>query len=246
MKTTSHSHKTFSAPICISLCGDDVAAYGRPALMLALNRYVTLTPSDESQYEHDEHVQKLYSLVRKYAQAKTPSELSFEIHMPFNSSYRSVQSAIIVCLSAYVLFQKFGKAAPITEVQKVAYAAEKEAFQQYSHAQTVSSSQGGLIYYRKEFEFYKTIVKLPMKLPDGFLNGLTIAEPKEFTIQPQEYSPEYSSDQERICKRLVFAVTQERKIDWRESLFFRIDSSDLYLSEGKENFQEDHKGFSLV
>lgn len=235
----SHS---YSAPICITLSGDDVTAFGRPAVMISIKKYVVVTSTDEA-VEPDVVIDEIYADVYKEVYGEAPeTPRSLMVHVPYQSSLRAVQAAIIVCLSAQLLSQKIKNKPSESDIQRVAYSVERMRFQQYSHAQTVCCLQGGLIYYRKEFEFYKTTVKLPMKLPKGFLDNVSIARPTSSKSHSPKFSTKALTESEKNTKRLVFAISQERRTDWIESLFQNKNTSDLYFSPGEESIEESHKG----
>lgn len=233
---------SYSAPLCITLSGDDGAAFGRPAVMISIKKYVIVCPSDEV-VPSNSVIDDVYTDVYKEVYGKVPQhKRRLIVHVPYESSLRAVQAALIVCFSAYLLTQRTKKKALESDVQRIAYAVERRRFQQFSHAQTVCSIQGGLIYYRKEFEFYKTTVKLPMKLPHEFLNDLKITIPRNSAGKLSDLSAKALIESEKRTKRLVFAISQERKKDWTESLLENKNTSDVYFSFGKESFEESHTG----
>lgn len=239
MKTHS-----YSAPICLTLSGDDVTAFGRPAVMISIKKHVVVMPTD-IEVEPDSLIDEVYADVFKEVYGKAPKKLrSMKVYTPYDSSLRAVQAALIVCFSAYLLAQKGENKPSESDIQRIAYAVERKRFQQFSHAQTVCCTQGGLIYYRKEFEFYKTTVKLPMKLPKGFLSKLEITAPKSSKGMLAEFSAKALTDSEKLSKRLVFAISQERKADWIECLLQNKNTSDLYFSSGKESFEESLRGLT--
>lgn len=236
---------TYSAPVSITLSGDDVALYGRPALMLALENRVVVSES-EMNNEYDSETELIYSAIYKEIFGTLPAERKYHVEIPFKSSYRAVQAALIVCFAAQLLIKKH-KTTPRSDViQKVSYSVEKALFGQYSHAQTVCCIQGGLVYYRKEFEFYKTIMKLPMKVPKGFLNECALICPEN----PQHTFPKFSakalSESEKLTKRLVFTVSQENKKEWIKSILQSNNASDLYVSQGTDTFEESHNGLTVL
>ncbi len=231
---------SYSAPISVTLAGDNVTSYGRPAVMLAINKRAVVSVSRQ-EYQGDHMVKGIYTKVYQAIFGEAPSSMKILVNLPNKPEYRSVQSAIIVCFVALLLDQKNGKKTSIAEIQKTAFAIEKKLFAQYSHAQTVNSMQGGLVYYRKEFEFYKTIMKLPMKLPHGFLTNLGLKEPVSLK-EDTEFREEGLHEQEKKCKRLVFAIAQENITEWKQEIITIDAHSDMYLSEGNDTLEESHTG----
>lgn len=229
-----------SAPLSVTIAGDDVTSYGRPALMIALNVRVVVSASTLD-YEGDPRIKDIYTQVYQEIYSAQPSSMKVSVEIPLDAGVRALQSALIVCFVAYLLSQKLEKNAPISEIQKRAFSLEKKLFQQYSHAQTINSIQGGLMYYRKEFEFYKTIMKLPMKLPRGFLTDMTLELPKS-TQRDTEFEQEKLQESEKKCKRLVFAIGQENLEEWKREILKSGDHTDIHLSEGSDTLEESHSG----
>ena len=95
----------YSAPICITLAGDTVTQYGRPALMIALDERVSVYPST-TEHHLDKTVHDIYSLVYERINHASPRSMKCKVYLPYDIEYRAVQSALIVCLVAWVLCEQ--------------------------------------------------------------------------------------------------------------------------------------------
>jgi len=232
---------SYSAPLCVTLSGDDVALYGRPVVMLAVEKRVVVTESEKNTI-YDGDTDAIYSAVYEEIFGTPPKEKKYRVEIPLKSSFRALQAPLIVCFVALLLTKKHISRPSIDEIQRIAFSIEKALFGQYSHAQTVCCIQGGLVYYRKEFEFYKTIMKLPMKVPKGFLSQIALNFPEGLKEQSLKFSAKALTESEKYTKRLVFAISQERKADWIESLLQNKNISDMFFSPGNDDFEESQQG----
>ena len=94
-----------SAPLSVTIAGDDVTSYGRPALMIALNVRVVVSASTLD-YEGDPRIKDIYTQVYQEIYSAQPSSMKVSVEIPLDAGVRALQSALIVCFVAYLLSQK--------------------------------------------------------------------------------------------------------------------------------------------
>jgi hypothetical protein len=119
---------------------------------------------------------------------------------PYDATDVGVCAASIVAATACYM-EHTGQEASRDVLQKTAFALEKKMLKNHAHALTTTSIQGGLIFYRKEFEFYKSVFALPAKIPNEFVKHMQAGAP-----QPEKMR-NYSTA--RYIRRLVFAIMRE-------------------------------------
>lgn len=229
---------TYSAPIPVTLAGSAGAPFGGSVLMIALDPGVRLEVTVKSGKKCAEEYEKLVEIVEAEIFGKAEaSKYIVKITHSYSGAQRSVQAACIVGLTAALLELKNGEKPSHEHIQKLAYQADKKFFKQHSYAQTVVSAGGGIVFYRKEFVFYKTVMKLPMKLPEGFLKGISIVHGMVEESEKGSY--------DRIVRQLVFAIQTESTDKWQELIDSErgIGMGDMTLQRHKStSLQENHSG----
>lgn len=110
-------------------------------------------------------------------------------------------AANIVAATACYYEAIHGKPIHATELQKVAFKLEKKLLKDQTHSWTTVSAQGGLMFYRKEFEFFRTVISIPAKFPREFVEHIRL----------QQHSPDAveSYTDARYIRRLIFAIMHE-------------------------------------
>lgn len=188
---SNHSY-TYSAPAKIILSGEHAVVYGKPALICALDLRLTVSVAASRTIHADEQMQYIAQKVREYL---TRRHIAFNEQAGYRVTLRSripsgrnLGSSAALSVAASAAFLHFyTKKAPTPEVvNSVAYEVEKRFHGNPSGADNSTSCFGGLIYYRKEFEFLKHISALHAKLPAVIADRLLIIQtgkPKESTAE---------------------------------------------------------------
>jgi hypothetical protein len=209
---------SYSAPVCITLAGDDtldIPRFDEPFLMCAQDERVMVTVQDSGKAPD----KILDTLVELMPLAKPRPYLHVEGRGNF--SLRGVQAAHIVAATACYLEYVHAKPPTQDQVQKSAYTLEKKLFMQRSHAQTTTSTQGGLIFYRKEFDFYKSVVSIPAKFPQSFEQWLATGPAGK---------PSHAQDSAHYIRQLVFAIKTENLTLFQSIWDGTIGDLDLYMN----------------
>ncbi|KXK10468.1 MAG: hypothetical protein UZ22_OP11002000772 [Microgenomates bacterium OLB23] len=125
--------------------------------------------------------------------------------------FEGVVAAEIVATTAALFVQLTGTQPSQDTINALAFQAHKKIYPQASGLYTSLSSFGGLIYYRREFEFLKGIYKLPYKIPNHIQQKLFI----NFTQAADIYATEPKNadallaEQEKRTKRAMVAIIKE-------------------------------------
>ena len=172
----------YSAPGKVILSGEHAVVYGKPALVCAIDRRlsITFTTSEKTTYL-DSLFPKLELCVvnflteRKASYKQLPYQYSIHSNLPIGRGLGS-SAAYCACISAGLLELFTGKEWTKEDINICSYQLEKFFHKNSSGVDTSTSIMGGLIYYRKEFEFLKTISSLAVKIPKKFIDSLFLID----------------------------------------------------------------------
>lgn len=228
----------YSAPGKVILSGEHAVVYGKPALICAIDKrlIMTFTPAGKTEYK-DAIVPLLEKAVKEFLKKKEIKRKDIKYTYSIESTIpigRGLGSSAAYCavLSAGLLELYTGKEWSKEEINICAYQMEKYFHKNSSGVDTSTSIMGGLIYYRKEFEFLKTISSLSIKLPKRFIDSLTLIDtgkPKEttgemvqkvgklFNVNGEKI--EYIlNDIEKTTKRLIVSIMKEDVRYFKENI----------------------------
>jgi mevalonate kinase len=229
---------SYRAPAKIILSGEHSVVYGKPALVSGFNLHCTITlHAGKGKKKPDVHMQKIYDIVFAHLKKQTPKlemkdfRLQISNEIPVGRGMGS-SAALSVAFVAAILHFYTGKVPEKEVVNSLAYQAEKHFHGNPSGADNTACCYGGLIFYRKEFEFLKTISALNSKLPQNierhlFLidTGKAAESTAEMVRNVQKVYNAYpkETDQtlyalEKTTKRLVVSVIKEDPGMFRESI----------------------------
>lgn len=228
---------SYRAPAKVILSGEHAVVYGKPALVSGLGLYCTITiHTGKGKKSLDKHLQTIHDLVLTYLQKKSPVtkkdfRLQIKNEIPVGRGLGS-SAALSVAFIAALLHFYTGQEAEKELINSLAYQAEKHFHGNPSGADNTACCFGGLIYYRKEFEFLKTISALNSKLPKKFEEHLFLIDtgkPAESTAEMvKQVSQLYNKNPkgtdltiysiEKATKRLVVSVIKEDSEMFRASI----------------------------
>lgn len=176
---------TVSAPGKLHISGEHAVVYGKPTLIVAvsLRMYVTLergaSPTLSAVRKKDTYIDAIVRLFeKKYGIQIDPSiGMSISSAIPTRSGMGSSAAlAVALCgaLSAW-----HGHPWNTQLINELAYQAEKTKHENSSGGDPAVSTHGGLIWYRNELEFLKTLWSLSFKVPKTFPHLVLISTGRE-------------------------------------------------------------------
>ena len=189
---------TISVPSKVHLLGEHSVVYGKPALLAAIDKRieVTITASKTKQIqgiqEYVREVMKLLEIleteIKKQIKLKKiePYCITIKSEVPVGSGLGSSASLSAGLTAALFSFLEIPWNNKI--IFNVAYAGEKFFHGNPSGGDLATVIEGGLLWFRKEFEFLKTFCHLPFKPHKNIRQFVLIdsGKPKESTKEMVE------------------------------------------------------------
>ena len=232
---------SYSAPAKIILSGEHSVVYTKPAFVTAVEHFLTVTIQEGTSKEYSNEVAKALQycdeIVKQYLTKnssikKFPSfDYTYESDIPEGRGMGSSAAFCVATVAALLDFysgQEFDKQI----INSLAYQCEKHFHGMPSGVDVSASCFGGLIFYRKEFEFLKTISSLNFKIPKNIEENLYLIDsgkPVESTKEMVSYvGKNYNAnpkkmDQtlqgiEKITKRMVVSIVKEDISMFKQSI----------------------------
>ncbi|MBI4973343.1 mevalonate kinase [Candidatus Roizmanbacteria bacterium] len=219
---------SYSAPAKVILSGEHAVVYGKPALVSAIDIRLTVSIIDGKNKKLDTKMEEIILIVKKYLRDKNISIKEKDCHISIQSDIpigRGLGSSGALSVSAAAALMEFfsGRQYNPEEINNCAYQIEKLFHKNPSGVDPTTSCFGGLIFYRKEFEFLKTISSLHAKIPERIAENLFLidsGEPHESTAEMvQQVGKLYNNKSkftegifqkiEKITKRMVVSLMKE-------------------------------------
>ena len=152
----------YSAPGKVILSGEHAVVYGKPALVCAIDKRlsITFTLAENTEYKDDifpileNSVINFLKTKKIYAKKKGYTYI-IESSIPIGRGLGS-SAAYCACISAGLLELFTEREWSKDDINMCAYQMEKHFHKNASGVDTSTSIMGGLLYSRKEFEFLKT------------------------------------------------------------------------------------------
>lgn len=216
-----------SAPGKIHLLGEHSVVYGRPALLSAVNRRLYVEVKSQNfdginieTSENNNLVKQIISLFKNAFKIDKlpPLQIKITSQIPIGSGMGSSAAISAALIGALMKFVK--NIWNPNRINELAYEAEKIAHGNPSGADNTTVIFGGLVWYRKEFDFLKSIWSLPVlsyKIPNFVL--IDTGRPEESTKEMVDKVSQFLkrkkgegekilSDQETQTKKLLLALRQ--------------------------------------
>lgn len=250
---------TYKAPAKVILGGEHAVVYGKPALICAVDLWMEVKAQPGPSDGTDAKLGQIVSKVKAYLGAgyeDKQAHITVSSGIPVGRGLGS-SAALCVAASAALIHLFTGKEPDRDSIASCAYHAEKLFHANPSGADTSASCFGGLVFYRKEFEFLKTISALNMKIPASFAQHLLLVDsgkPAESTSEMvQAVGKLYNKDRnkaeaamhaiEKTVKRMVVSIAKEDAEFFQTAIEDgqRLLESIGVVSEGTERILESLK-----
>jgi len=220
---------TYSAPAKVILSGEHAVVYGKPAIVSAIDIRLRFSIQEGAGKRQDPHVEKIAEIVQKYltekklkGSLKKSYVVTIESDIPIGRGLGSSAALSVAGAAAFLEFFS-GKARSPEIANNLAYQVEKIFHRLPSGVDNSTAAFGGLVYFRKEFEFLKGIYKVAFKIPQKIEEKLYLIDsgpPLETTADMVNHVGKFynshakSTEQifnviEKTTKRLVVSLVKE-------------------------------------
>ena len=222
---------SYSAPGKIILSGEHSVVYTKPAFVTAINLKLTfhidkqrtkqITTIDPT-VVYCEKIVKTYLRKNNIAIRDIPYQYTIDSDIPQGCGMGSSAAFCVAAVASFLHFYT-GNEYDKETMNSLAYQCEKYFHGMPSGVDVSASCFGGLIFYRKEFEFLKNISALNFKIPKSFQERLVLIDTgkpvestaemvafvgKRYNVYPKKIEHILSAI-ERVTKRMVVSVVKE-------------------------------------
>lgn len=218
---------TFSAPGKIHLLGEHTVVYGKPALLTAINKRITVSIAPLSERKQTMQLDSQLSLLQitlenviknKFHLKKIPNySIAIKSELPIGSGLGSSAALSVAFTAGLLSYLKIDSDKIV--INELAYEGEKIFHGKPAGADNTTVTYGGFIWYRKELEelkvFYSIPQKIHPKIEQFFLinSGKPLETTKDMVVKvgllksknPAKVKKIFD-DQEQLTKDLLIAL----------------------------------------
>lgn len=204
---------TVSVPGKVHLMGEHAVVYGKPALLAAINKRLTVTVTSGRQAQ-DGYILQILGIIQSHFHMQKLPDMQIAIDSDIPTGYHLGSSAAVAVgvVGAVIYFLK--KTWNPMVINQLAYEAEKLQHGNPSGGDNTIVTMGGFIWYRKELEFLKSIWQLPFKTKLNHFFLIDTGKPQETTgemvafIAKQPNVQKFCAENEIQTKRLAVALKE--------------------------------------
>ena len=233
---------SFSAPAKVILSGEHAVVFGKPALVCAINRRLSFSVykkvKKNKKSKKNQVVTMVSDKVKEYLVNEkikfTDKDFDFKIDSQIPSG-RGLGSSAAFSVASVASFLKFYSEKEFSKetMNNLAYKIEKFFHKNPSGVDNTATCFGGLIYFRKEFDFLKNISILNFKISKKIEENLVLVDsgkPLETTAEMVNFVGKLYNKKplfverilnniEKITKRMMVAITKEDINIFQQCLF---------------------------
>ncbi len=218
----------YSVPNYLVISGGLSCRFGKPALVIANDKERTsMTIANATDQKFDREIGSIEIWVKKYLMKHNNPIVQRNYQILWAKGGSPVQKTVlaIACLSEFYT----GKRLPFHTINDLAFGYLKKNDNSLLGYETSSCIYGGLIYFRQEFPFLKTMSKLNFKLSPKLEESLyvyRIAKNNEktqkdmsdsYNKQPKELAAIFG-EMEKTTKQIVLAIAKEDNVFFQKTL----------------------------
>lgn len=147
--------------------GEHAVVYGRPALLVAINRRLCVTvekTTTSGKEPYAPYIQQICSVIEDHIGARLP-KMNISISSAIEPGYHLGSSAALAVATIGAVLYEMKKQWNPTLINKLAFEAEKFMHGNPSGGDNTIATFGGMIWFRKELPFLTSIWQLPYRIP---------------------------------------------------------------------------------
>lgn len=221
---------TVSVPGKVILMGDHAVVHGKPAVVAAIDRRLSVTAQERAPSAGgervtvscsvaDTYVRHAAGVVARMLDPESVTPVRITVDSGIEPGYHLGSSAAVAAgVAGALLYLWKGIWNPV-EANRIAYEIEKAQHGTPSGVDNTTVTMGGFVWYRKELEFLKSLWQIPVKLPPALDRFCLIdaGKPEETTGEMvalvRHRTEQYPSRMQRIfadnelqTKRIAVAI----------------------------------------
>lgn len=230
-----------SAPGKIHLSGLHAVVAGKPAVLTSTSRRLFVTVSDTASKdltpiaEFRKKNKYFNAIVETFeAERKTKIEnvfVSISSNIPIAKGMGSSAALAVATIGALREYMRLPW--DTKELNETAFQAEKAQHVTPSGGDNTIATFGGLLWYRKEFDFLKTFWLLPFKIPKTFSSFVLINTDRQESTgelvthvvkQEESFKAPIFDYMEKAAKILTMGIKEEKEDEFRTAIKMNQDS----------------------